>query len=61
MRLLASVSPDVTCLMLEAVEGLVTERALVGARQILTGLFLGLLLLLLLQEWSHEAHSGSSH
>jgi hypothetical protein len=32
MRLLSSVGADVTGLVLQTVEGLVTERALVGAR-----------------------------
>jgi hypothetical protein len=59
MGLLSSVGADVTGLMLQTVEGLVTERALVRARQILARLFLDLLLLL--QEGSHKAHSGSSH
>lgn len=62
MGLLSGVSPDVTGLMFQTVECFVTERTLVGARQVLARLFLGLLLLLLLlQEGSHEAHSSSSH
>lgn len=35
MRLLSGVGSDMSCLMLEAVEGLVAERTLVGAGQIL--------------------------
>ena len=58
MGLLSSVGADVTGLVLQTVEGLVTERALVRARQVLPRLFLGLLLL---QEGSHEAHGSSSH
>lgn len=38
MRLLASVSTDVSSLMLEAVEGLVAERALVRSRQLVGAL-----------------------
>jgi hypothetical protein len=58
MGLLARVGADVTGLVFKTVEGLVTEGALVGTGQVLTGLFL---LLLLLQEGSHEAHGSSSH
>lgn len=58
MGLLASVSADVTGLVFKTVEGLVTERALVGTGQILARL---ILVLLLLQEGSHEAHGSSSH
>jgi len=38
MRLLASVSADVTSLVLEAVEGLIAERALVRSRQLVGGI-----------------------
>jgi hypothetical protein len=58
MGLLAGVSADVTGLVLQAVEGLVTERALVRTGEILARLFRGLLLL---QKGSHEAHGSSSH
>jgi hypothetical protein len=61
MGLLSSVSTDVTGLVLEAVEGLVTERALVRTGKILARFLLCLLLLLLLQEGSHQAHGSSSH
>jgi hypothetical protein len=59
MGLLSGVGADMTGLVLQTVEGLVAERALVGARQVLARLFLGLLLLL--QEGSHKAHGSSSH
>lgn len=59
VRLLSCVGADVTGLVLQTVERLVTERTLVGTREILARLFLDLLLLL--QEGSHEAHSSSSH
>lgn len=42
VRLLASVGADVSRLVLEAVEGLVTEGALVGARQLVGGALGGL-------------------
>ena len=63
VRLLASVSADVTGLVLEAVEGLVAQRTLVRARQVrahvllrrgLSSLFLGGHL------GGHGGHSGSS-
>ena len=59
VRLFSCVGADVTGLVLQTVERLVTERTLVGTREILARLFLDLLLLL--QEGSHEAHSSSSH
>src|SRR5690242_9373773 len=59
MGLLSSVGANVTGLVLQTVEGLVAQRALVGTRQVLAWLILGLLLLL--QKGSHEAHSSSSH
>lgn len=63
VRLLAGVSADVTSLVLEAVEGLVAQRALVRTRQVrahfslrrgLSSLFLGGHL------GSHGGHGGSS-
>lgn len=59
VRLFSCVGADVTGLVLQTVERLVTERTLVGTREILARLFLDLLLLL--QEGSHEAHGSSSH
>lgn len=59
MRLLSSVGADMAGLVLQTVEGLVAERALVGTGQVLARLILGLLLLL--QKRSHEAHGSSSH
>ena len=38
VRLLSSVSTDVTGLVLQTVEGLIAERALVGSRQLVGGL-----------------------
>lgn len=58
MRLLSSVGADVAGLMLQAMEGLIAERALVRTGKVLARLFWGLLLL---QEGSHEAHGSSSH
>ena len=58
MGLLSRVSADVTGLVLQTVEGLVTEGALVRTGEVLARLLLGLLLL---QEGSHEAHGSSSH
>jgi hypothetical protein len=58
--LLSSVGADVACLVLKTVEGFVTERALVGPGQVLARLVVALLLGVL-EERSHEAHSGSSH
>jgi hypothetical protein len=43
MGLLSSVGADVTSLMLETVEGLVAERALVGTGQVLSRFFVALL------------------
>lgn len=59
VRLFARVRPDVTGLVLEAVEGLVAEWALVGTRKVLSWFFL--LLWGVLQERSHEAHGSGSH
>lgn len=59
VRLLSSVGPDVAGLVLETVEGLLTQRALVRARKVLAGVLLGRLCVL--QEGSHEAHCGSRH
>jgi hypothetical protein len=59
--LLARVGADVTGLVLEAVEGLVAEGALVGPREILAGLVLGGLLLAVLQEGRHEADGSGRH
>jgi hypothetical protein len=61
MGLLARVGADVTGLVLEAVEGLVAERALVGPGEILAGLVLGGLLLGSLQEGRHEADGSGRH
>ena len=57
--LLARVGADVASLVLEAVESLIAERALVGAREVLARLFV--LLRGVLQEGSHEAHGGGGH
>lgn len=43
MRLLSSVGTDMASLMLKSVEGLVTERALVGTRKIRSLVVLGAL------------------
>lgn len=59
MGLLPGVRPDVAGLMLEAVEGLLAQRTLVGPGQILAGLVLGGLSIL--EERSHEAHGSSGH
>lgn len=57
VRLLAGVRPDVARLVLEAVEGLVAERALVGARQV------GAVLVRVLHVDSHcrHGHGGGGH
>lgn len=60
MRLLSSVGADVTSLVLEAVEGLLAERALVGPGEVLARLVVTLLGGVLEQR-SHEAHSSGSH
>jgi hypothetical protein len=60
MGLLSCVSSDVARLVLQAVEGLVAERALVRPRQILSSLIVALLGGVLHQR-SHEAHGGSGH
>ena len=60
MGLLSRVSADVTGLVLQTVEGLVTERALVRAREVLSGLVVALLRGIL-QQRSHEAHGSGSH
>lgn len=63
VRLLASVSADVTSLVLEAVEGLVTQGALVRTRQVRAHILLrrGLSSLLLSGHvGSHGGHGGSS-
>jgi hypothetical protein len=57
--LLSGVRSDVTSLVLETMEGLVAERALVRAREILSTLVA--VLGGIVQERSHEAHSGSGH
>lgn len=54
VRLLARVGADVSGLVLEAVEGLVAQRALVGARQVGT-----MVLVLLLHCVGHGGDSGS--
>lgn len=61
MGLFARVSADVASLVLEAVEGFITKRALVGTGQILARLFLCHLLLAVLEERRHEAHGCGSH
>ena len=60
MGLLAGVGADMASLVLETMEGLVAERALVGPGEVLAGFFLSLLLGVL-QQGRHEAHGGSSH
>jgi hypothetical protein len=60
MGLFSSVSADVSSLVLKAVEGLVTKRALVRARKVLSRLVVALLRGIL-QQRSHEAHSSGSH
>lgn len=57
VRLLARVRPDVTGLVLETVEGLVAERALVRARQV--GTFLSSMLLAAANHGRH--HADGSH
>lgn len=51
--------PDVAGLMLQTVEGLLAQRALVGAGEVLAGLVLGLLGVL--EERGHEADSSRRH
>jgi hypothetical protein len=59
MGLLASMCPDMAGLVLETVKGLLTQRALVRAREVLTSIILcGLGVL---EERSHKAHGGSGH
>ena len=60
MRLLSGVGADVTSLVLETVEGLLAERALVGPGEILARLVVTLLAGVLEQR-SHEAHGSGSH
>jgi hypothetical protein len=60
MRLFSRVGANVTGLVLQTVEGLVTERAFVGPGQVLARLVVALLLGIL-EERSHEAHGGSGH
>jgi hypothetical protein len=60
MGLLAGVGADVTGLVLQTVEGLVAERALVGPGEILARLVLAVLLGIL-QEGGHEADGSGSH
>lgn len=60
MGLLSSVGADVTSLVLETVEGLVAERALVRTGQVLSRFFVALLGGVL-EQGSHEAHGGSGH
>ena len=57
--LLSGVGADVTGLVLEAVEGLLAQRALVGPWQVLARLVLGLLGVL--EQGRHEAHGGRRH
>ena len=59
MGLLAGMGADVTGLVLEAVEGLLAQRTLVGAGQVLTGLVVGLRSGL--EKGSHQAHRGRRH
>jgi hypothetical protein len=61
MGLFSSVRSDVACLVLETVEGLVTERALVRPREILPHLVVGRLLWGILEQRRHEAHGGCGH
>jgi hypothetical protein len=58
--LLSGVGADVTSLVLQTVEGLVAERALVGPGKVLARLVVALLGGVL-KEGSHEAHGSSSH
>jgi hypothetical protein len=60
MWLFSSMGANVTSLVLEAVEGLVTKWALVRPGEILTG-FVVALLGGVLEKRRHEAHGGSSH
>lgn len=63
VRLLASVSADVTSLVLEAVEGLVAQRTLVRTRQVRAHILLGRglsSLLLRRHVGGHGGHGGSS-
>lgn len=60
MRLLSSVGADVASLVLETVEGLFTERALVRPGEILSRLVV-ILLASILEQRSHEAHGSGSH
>jgi hypothetical protein len=60
MGLLSRVGANVTSLVLQTVEGLVTKRALVGPGKVLSRLVVTLLRSVV-QEGSHEAHGGSSH
>jgi len=58
MGLLSGVGADMASLVLQTVEGLVAERALVGPGEILSRL---ILLRGVLQQRRHEADGGSSH
>jgi hypothetical protein len=60
MWLFSSVSANVTSLVLETVEGLVTQWALVRPGEILTR-FVMALLGSILEKRRHQAHGGSSH
>jgi hypothetical protein len=60
MWLFSSMGADVTSLVLEAVESLVTKWALVRPRKILSRLIMALLGGVL-EKRRHEAHGGSSH
>lgn len=60
MRLLSGVGADVTSLVLETMEGLLAERALVGPGEVLARLVVTLLAGVLEQR-SHEAHGSGSH
>ena len=60
MGLLSGVGADVTSLVLETVEGLLAERALVGPGEVLSRLVVALLAGVVEQR-SHEAHGSGSH
>lgn len=59
MGLLSGVGADVTSLVLETMEGLLAQRALVGPGKVLARLVLGLLGIL--EEGRHQAHGGRRH
>lgn len=60
MGLFSRVRSDVPSLVLQTVEGLIAQRALVRPGQVLSSLVLGLLWGVL-QQRSHEAHGSGGH